>query len=246
MANQICSRPDQEIRFFPVVDTRQSTVLRYTVLLPAPRMASEEAGASGWERDLAMVEATLKVLVELQRTGHIDTVRLSLPMHPAPLQDSKFIAALRQLLDDYTLSSGALFIDLIEPPTLNISDLDALLAPLKALGINIGLDNYLPDSNSIPALVATNVDCLMLHEQILVHLLNNATICRFLQGMTQLCEVLSKTMVVKGVNSAAQQQLLQSMGLRYMQGRYFSEPLLVTELVSFEAELAKRRAPPSA
>lgn len=94
---------------------------------------------------------------------------------------------------------------------------------------------------SIPALLAANVDCLLLHEQALVHLLNNAAICRFLQGMTQLCEVLSKTMVVKGVNSAAQRELLKSMGLRYLQGRHFSEPLLAMQLAPFEAELAKRR-----
>ncbi|MBS9404599.1 EAL domain-containing protein [Halomonas sp. TRM85114] len=241
MANQISRRPEQEIRFFPVVDTRASTVLRYTVLLPAGGLASEEAGSSQWRRDLAMVEATLKLLAERQRTGQIQMVGLSLPIHPAPLRDSEFIDALRQFLDDFALSTVVLSVDLIEPPTLDLSELDAFLAPLKALGINVGLDNYLPDSMSIPALVAANVDCLMLHEQGLVHLLNNATICRFLQGMTQLCEVLSKTMVVKGVNSAAQRELLESMGLYYMQGRYFSEPLLATELVLFEAEMAKRR-----
>ncbi len=159
MANQIPSRPEQEIRFFPVVDTRHSTVLRYTVLLPAECLASKETDSSQWKRDLAMVEATLKLLMELQRTGHIETVRLSLPMHPAPLRDSEFIDALRRLLHDYALSAMVLGIDLIEPPTLELSDLDAFLAPLKALGIDVGLDNYLPDSMSIPALVAANVDC---------------------------------------------------------------------------------------
>lgn len=241
MANQISRRPEQEIRFFPVVDTRHSTVLRYTVLLPTGSLASKETDSSRWKRDLAVVEATLKLLVELQRTGRIETVNLSLPIHPAPLRDSAFIDALRQLLDDYALSAESLSVDLTEPPTLDLSDMDAFLAPLKALGINVGLDNYLPDSMNIPALVAANVDCLMLHEQVLVHLLNNTTICRFLQSMTQLCELLSKTMVVKGVNSAAQRELLENIGLCYMQGRYFSEPLLATELASFEAELAKQR-----
>lgn len=240
MANQINPRPEQEIRFFPVVDTQQSTVLRYAVVLPAPQ-SGEEAEASGWARELEKVEMTLKLLVELQRTGHIETIRLSLPLHPAPLQDSAFISALRRLLEDYAISTDVLSVDLTEPPTLDLSDLDAYIAPLKELGISVGLDNYLPDSMSIPALVAANVDCLVLHEQVMTHLLNNATIYRFLQSMTQLCEVLSKTMVVKGVNSAAQRERLESMGLRYMQGRCFSEPLLATELASFEAELAKQR-----
>lgn len=224
----------------PQVDTRTGSVLGVEALLrwehPEQGMVppfkfiplAEEMGLIGDIGEWGLREAC-RQLVEIRDAGlELDKVSVNV----SALQfNSRFIATVAEVLDEYQLSPDSLELELTEGIMIddNESTLKALNA-LNALGVRLSIDDFGTGYSSLSYLSKFPLDELKIDRSFVVELEKSESDAALVTAIIAMGKSLKLEIVAEGVETHEQYQFLTSKGVTLIQGFLFSKPLPLHEL----------------
>ena len=224
----------------PQVDTRTGSVLGVEALLrwehPEQGMVppfkfiplAEEMGLISEIGEWGLREAC-RQLVEIRDAG-LELNKVS--VNVSALQfNSRFIASVAEVLDEYQLSPDSLELELTEGIMIddNESTLTALHA-LNTLGVRLSIDDFGTGYSSLSYLSKFPLDELKIDRSFVVELEKSESDAALVTAIIAMGKSLKLEIVAEGVETHAQYQFLTSKGVTLIQGFLFSKPLPFHEL----------------
>ncbi|MEP6390436.1 MAG: EAL domain-containing protein [Halioglobus sp.] len=224
----------------PQVDTRTGSVLGVEALLrwehPEQGMVppfkfiplAEEMGLIGDIGAWGLREAC-RQLVEIRDAGlNLDKVSVNV----SALQfNSRFIAQVKAVLDEYQLSPDSLELELTEG--IMIDDNESILAALhalKELGVRLSIDDFGTGYSSLSYLSKFPLDELKIDRSFVIELEKSDSDAALVTAIIAMGKSLKLEIVAEGVETHAQYEFLTSKGVTLIQGYLFSKPLPIHEL----------------
>lgn len=104
---------------------------------------------------------------------------------------------------------------------------------LRKLGFLFSLDDYGSRYASIDYLTKYKFDIIKIDKSILWGIDKNKEMIILLQNIVKLAASINKKIVMEGVESAIQVELLKDLGVNFMQGYYFSRPISSKDYLEF-------------
>ena len=104
---------------------------------------------------------------------------------------------------------------------------------IHAMGIKIALDDYGVGYTSIDYLIKLPLDYLKLDRDIAVAAVHDERSLHVVNNIIQLTTSMNVELIVEGIEDLKTYRLYRSLGVRHMQGYFFSKPLTYTDIVDF-------------
>lgn len=170
------------------------------------------------------------------RSG-IEPPSLSLNISPYQLQNqTQFIEFMQGTLLEYRVPANKLEIEITEHALLDIPDKgDNILHEIKRMGIKISLDDFGTGYASLDYLSKFPVDRIKIAQNFVSDVIFSERNRAIIEATMTLAQKLAVEVIVEGVETREQLQLLSSIGCKEFQGYYFSEPIsarMITEMLS--------------
>lgn len=222
--------------FQPIFDATEERIHGFEALVRWRR-------ADGFAPPPAFLPQYLAALRNPENSPHvISTLRRSLAETPWPVDEVRKISF---NLDPYDLfnepTSNSLVSALLElrswgydiaiEITENTYLLDkssdefaAMLRVITQLGFSIHMDDFGRDGASIERLAAYDFDSIKTDRSLIAGLLNSERKKFALRFLLEFAQANGATVVVEGVETAAERDFLRALGVRYMQGFLFGRP----------------------
>jgi EAL domain-containing protein (putative c-di-GMP-specific phosphodiesterase class I) len=116
----------------------------------------------------------------------------------------------------------------------------ALMRRLRELGVRMAMDDFGTGTSSLACLRQYPFDVIKIDRSFVNGLTADPDVLAVIHATITLVENLGKASVAEGIEEPAQVAVLQSLGCRYGQGYYFSQPVPAEEL--FGATMMRKLA----
>jgi len=113
----------------------------------------------------------------------------------------------------------------------NVSQVRANLLHLQALGITVAIDDFGTGQSSLSRLHTLPFDKIKL-DRSFVQALDDPMVQAIVKAMAQLAGSFSRTLVVEGIETPAQLQMLSALGCKLGQGYFLGRPCALPELLA--------------
>lgn len=157
---------------------------------------------------------------------------LSVNVSMRQLQQKNFVEELRAILRETGLAPSSLVLELTENTVIKDSQsAHALLTKLKALGVQLAIDDFGTVHSSLFYLIGRYpVDFVKIDRSFIEHVGENRDGTFVLAGIIDLCHAAGMKVIAEGIETARQFAELRGMGADFGQGYYFAKPLVAREL----------------
>lgn len=221
-----------EIRYQPIFDTHSrrctgaEALLRWhsptrgnvspEILIPI----AEELGLIS-----ALGEAILKRACAIATRWPDDTT-LSVNVSPLQITSGQFLSVVEAALLQTGLPPQRLEIEIVESSLLSDNDVvHRTLEGLRALGVQIALDDFGKGYSSLSYLKRFPIDRIKIDRSFISHLLEDSGNASIVRAICQLGASLSLSVTAEGVENTAQVEFVAAYGCTNIQGFFLSEPL---------------------
>lgn len=103
--------------------------------------------------------------------------------------------------------------------------LNSVIKQLKDSGFMFSMDDYGTGYSNMVSIFSLNFDIIKIDKSILWEAMKNEQGMIILESSINMIKMLSRKILVEGVETAAQLEVLKKLGVDYLQGYYFSKPL---------------------
>lgn len=150
---------------------------------------------------------------------------IAINISPIQIKERDFKDKLLKCCDKYNISPNFLEIEITESTLLDISEENiALLNELKGMGINIAIDDFGTGYSSLSYLINISVSTLKIDKTFVDHVENYKNMV-LIKNIVNLSKDLKYKVIVEGVETREQIEVLTDLGCKIIQGFYFSKPL---------------------
>jgi len=158
-------------------------------------------------------------------------LRLCVNVSPKQLAREDFVDRTTDMLALTGLPAGALVVEITEDTLLQAGPhLDRTLARLHDLGIRIALDDFGTGYSSLAYLQQLPVDILKINRAFVVSAVGSVEGTTLLHTFAELGRALNLNVVVEGVETAAQLEVVRSAGCQLVQGYLLGRPAATPDL----------------
>jgi EAL domain-containing protein (putative c-di-GMP-specific phosphodiesterase class I) len=182
-------------------------------------------------------EWVIKTACKQIKTWHnsgLPKIRVAVNVATAQFQQENFVGMVKQILEETDLSPQYLEIEVTENVMLANTSLVEVINQLKALGVQIVLDDFGTGNSSLNYLRKVPVDRLKIDRSFVQGISdeekNDAVI---VQAIISMAHSLNLNVVAEGIETERQFNFLKDQNCEDVQGFYVSKPLPATELESF-------------
>jgi EAL domain-containing protein (putative c-di-GMP-specific phosphodiesterase class I) len=156
---------------------------------------------------------------------------LSVNVSPMQLCAAGFVADLRRLLAEASLSARRLQIEVTEGTVMeDPQHAAAVLHDLSAIGIRIALDDFGTGHSSLAYLREFPIDCIKIDRSFVARLGKDGRDEPIVPAIIAIARSLDAALVAEGVETGSQRAALLRLGCTGMQGYFFSRPLAADAL----------------
>ncbi len=188
--------------------------------------------------DRWVVTHALSELAHHRDMTDIPPYTLAINLSGTSLSDESFLDFVRQEIQNYELSPGAVCFELTETAAIaNLQQVMHFMNELKALGCLFSLDDFGSGLSSFAYLKSLPVDYLKIDRQFTMNMTADDIDRSFVDAFNQIGHVLRVKTVAEGVEDAAARDKLISIGVDYGQGYFFARPARVTGRRSFNRKV---------
>jgi EAL domain-containing protein (putative c-di-GMP-specific phosphodiesterase class I) len=164
-------------------------------------------------------------------------------MSARQLAQPTLLVFIRDCLSEHGLHPGHLMIEVTEDTLMSEPAALEVLAELRALGVRVAIDDFGTGYSSLAYLRHLPVDVLKMDKQFVADLPDGGALAQTIVG---LADALRLELIVEGIETEMQAQVLRSMSCSLGQGYLFAHPLSEAELRDFFAAATEVRANPKA
>ncbi|HET6771142.1 MAG TPA: EAL domain-containing protein [Actinomycetota bacterium] len=233
---QMVERSEFHTVFQPIIDLRNSRVVGLEALARfpdnPPDVWFEDAAAAGLNEDLEL--ATLQLA--LKTAGQLpDGLYLSVNLSPATMTSPSFA----QVLQGFPLDR--LVVEVTEhAPVDDYEALDAVVAPLRAAGCRLAVDDVGAGFSSLRHILRLGPDIIKLDISLTRHIDSDPPRRALATALISFASAIKAAIVAEGIETQDEVDALRGLGVTYGQGYHLSRPQpLQVERVDLHA-LAQR------
>jgi EAL domain-containing protein (putative c-di-GMP-specific phosphodiesterase class I)/DNA-binding NarL/FixJ family response regulator len=233
---QMVERSEFHTVFQPIIDLRNSRVVGLEALARFPDRPPdvwfEDAAAAGLNEDLEL--ATLQLA--LKTAGQLpEGLYLSVNLSPATMTSPSFT----QVLDGFPLDR--LVVEVTEhAPVDDYEALDAVVAPLRAAGCRLAVDDVGAGFSSLRHILRLAPDVIKLDISLTRHIDSDPPRRALATALISFASAINASIVAEGIETQDEVDALRGLGVTYGQGYHLSRPQpLQVERVNLQA-LAQR------
>jgi diguanylate cyclase (GGDEF)-like protein len=248
------------VLYQPVVDLRGGQIVGVEALVrwQHPRLGlvgpddfiplAEEAGLIGGIGRHVLAKACERLALWRRASIAGEAFRLSINLSVREFQSPLLVGSLREAARAAGVPCSALTLEITESALMeDVEGGVARMEEIKAAGFRLALDDFGTGYSSLGHLRRFPIDVLKIAKPFVDHITERERDAAFLRSILELARTLSLDVVVEGVETPEQAQLLLRMGARNVQGFVFSRPvedramsamLTLTPLQGFEERVA--------
>ena len=163
-----------------------------------------------------------------------DRLKLSLNVTPADLAADNFAIELARLAEKSGFSLSRITVELVEQVLL--ADLDrvsAVLDQLKLFGMRIALDDFGAGFCNFRYLKVLPIDSIKLDRIMIDDILSDERDLAVFRAIVAMAKALEISVLVEGIETAAQRDLVSAEGCEYYQGFLRAKPMSADEFLTF-------------
>lgn len=179
---------------------------------------------------LWVVEKACQQIASLSRTDK--TLTISVNVSIIQLQDKEFVVAVKKLLSKLAFDPSLLHIEITE--SVFAADKKVLMTQINALqemDIKISIDDFGTGYSSLSSMQDLGVDTVKIDKSFIDKI--NGSGLSIIEAVMQIAQSMDYQVIAEGVESLEQVEKLNSIGVHFLQGYYFSEPLEVDQLIDY-------------
>ena len=197
------------------------------MLYPAQFIPLFEANGFSVSLDLYMVECACRQLRTWMDQG-IKPVPLSVNQSKLLFFEADYIQSLQQIISRHNVSARWITLEILEGLALeNAEKLNARIEQLQKIGFRISMDDFGSGYSSLNTLSHLHIDELKLDRGFLMEVANqrNTRSRIIMEQIVQMAKRLGISVVVEGVETRENEELIRTLGCNYGQGYYYSKPI---------------------
>lgn len=197
---------------------------QYGMLLPGAFISAVSDPAVALDMTHFVIDSTCSHLGSWQREGRpMFPIAVNVP--PSLVAEESFAQRLEHSARSHDVVPGLLQVELSE--TEHAAKILASKGPVSALreiGVDIAIDDFGTGYSSLAMLSTLDVEVVKLAKELLVEVPDNPRACEVVSAILNLLEKLAVTVVVEGVETAAQALWLARWPNVLVQGFYYARP----------------------
>jgi diguanylate cyclase (GGDEF)-like protein/PAS domain S-box-containing protein len=161
-------------------------------------------------------------------------VSVSVNISPVQFKHSGVIDILNSVLQDTGLDPGCLKVEITESAIMdNAQKSIDVLKQIKDMGIKISIDDFGTGYSSLNYLRHLPIDFLKIDQSFVRNMTNDTNDAAIVKTIIELADNLGYKVIAEGVETQAQLNFLSTLGCHFIQGYYFSKPLLAADATEF-------------
>ena len=137
-----------------------------------------------------------------------------------------FIERINRIVEENGVEKSFINFDIVE--SIAASDyriLSGVITRLKKDGFMFSIDDYGTGSSNVSAVFSLDMDVIKIDKSLLWNSKKNERGMIILENTIRMIQLMRKKILVEGVETSAQLELLKCLNVNYLQGFYFSKPL---------------------
>ena len=161
-------------------------------------------------------------------------IRLAVNFSPVQFELTDVVSEVRLALTQSGLAPERLDVEITEGIFLaGSSRIEVMLQGLRALGVGIALDDFGTGFSSLGYISRLPIDKIKIDQSFVRKLPDDTQTVAVISAILALSQSLDRAIVVEGVESEQQAELLRSMGCDIAQGFHFARPMSAPDVRSF-------------
>ncbi|MDX3925331.1 MAG: EAL domain-containing protein [Shinella sp.] len=182
--------------------------------------------------------AFLKTLPQLG----LDGIPVAINVSPREFSGSGLSALLVGITADHGVDPALLEIEITEEATLDAAAAGPELARLEAAGFRLAVDDFGMGHSSLAYLVSLRIDRLKIDRSFVNGIATSRENQTLISALIGIGLSLSIDIIIEGVETADEAEILRMLGCRFAQGYHFAQPMSAGEVAAW---LAGRDATPA-
>jgi EAL domain-containing protein (putative c-di-GMP-specific phosphodiesterase class I) len=206
----------------------------YGDLSPALFIPIAEASEQIHQLGLWVIERCFKDMCLMDRSHGFNPIPIAINVSPIQLSRTNFLYEVKKLMSKYTMDPTRIEFEITEGQRLLLTD--ALVDDLRQLadmGGRIAVDDFGMGHTSLHYLRSFPVHSLKIDGEITKDVANSTLVKEIVQSMVQLAHGMNAVLIAEWVEQDAQLESLRQLGCDQYQGKLFSMPLPLPELVAY-------------
>jgi EAL domain-containing protein (putative c-di-GMP-specific phosphodiesterase class I) len=173
-----------------------------------------------------------------RETGEVCDMTLSINLNPRHLHnDPEFCDYIISEIDRKGIPRSLIELEITEHNAIHSgSDVPKILKALKAAGFGLSIDDLGMGYSSLTYISDFGASVVKIDKSIADGVVQDEMLREIVRSVLHLARQLDLKVLVEGVEDSEQVDLLNSLGVHYYQGYYFSKPLSAEDFVSYCAE----------
>jgi EAL domain-containing protein (putative c-di-GMP-specific phosphodiesterase class I) len=181
------------------------------------------------------------VLTEACRQGawlqsETQEILISVNVSPSQLLQADFVELVHRALTAAGLPAGALRLEIREHTLIDMETCLAHLYDLRALGVQIALDDFGQGNSNFGKMAALPLHVVKLDSGFVQDIDQEPRMQALLRGIVQFSHRLGYQVIAKGVETLAERRTLEALGCDALQGFLFSKPVPIFDAMAYVAE----------
>ena len=179
---------------------------------------------------LWVVEKACQQIIDLSGKGEELTVSINVSI--IQFQDKDFVDHVKELMSRLSFEPSRLHIEITE--SVFAADKAALITQIKALqeiNIKISIDDFGTGYSSLASMQSLGVDIVKIDKSFIDEIHGSGS--NIIHAVLQISQPMGYQVVAEGVETLDQVEVLNKIGVHYLQGYYFSKPLEIEQLKNY-------------
>jgi len=198
--------------------TREGKLVSPATFIPVAENSGLILNISEW-----VLEKACQQLKQWHSQPEMEQVRVSVNISPRQLRRSDFIRQTERIVSKSGVDPRMLSFEILESALVSdIDDVQRKLDALRAMQINIALDNFGTGLASLTALRKLGIGEVKIDRAYVMDMERNPEHLLSIRAMIAMCQALNINIVAEGVEQRTQFDALREMGCHRFQGWYFS------------------------
>jgi EAL domain-containing protein (putative c-di-GMP-specific phosphodiesterase class I) len=222
--------PEFQIAYQPIVNVRRQSILAYEALTRGVNGESFPELVEGM--DLATIRRFHRVTAceSIRRAMELGLKEMSaalcINMQPDLSESGVTGQFVLDMANRYGMPTSKILLELTEDHRLSLPDLRSLVARNQTAGFVTGMDDFGAGYSGLTMLVECRPEVLKLDRALVRGIDSCSTRTKVVEGFAQISSSLNMILVAEGVETVAECERLQELGIDIMQGFLFSHPVV--------------------
>lgn len=163
---------------------------------------------------------------------HMPEFELSFNLSAYDLQDLRVLAELQRVMEEHEFAKNTLQIEISESQTtVHVELVQRSITAIRELGYSISLDDFGTGMCSLAYFSELPVDAVKIDRAFLSHIETSEPAQQVVRSIVDLCSGLQRTVLIEGIETAQQANIIAGLGCYLMQGYLFGRPLNLSDFI---------------